>query len=988
MAGRLGRVLVAIGLVMAGCCASNPASAAAGSVSLTVTDRLGRSFPVVAVLRGADGKEIARSAAPGEPVRAAPGQWTIFPFSDPERAQPVELGDGASIQVTIHAPDAIWFKLHRGDNRPDYDLLLRQKDRKAVAELLPRLRFVRDRDRPYALPRPDASPEARAAALRVAREELAKPIAASSGASEAGAPPWKAARVWANRILDAIGEASDAHGLPTSARIELRLGLLAKGTVAAAISAGDDTAASAALWLHAAGYDAGDALILDSAAEARRPWVFGALLDFPPEAVRPAMISAAQRYVARAKEIAAGSQDRFNRYEQHIFPVILFLSAYGPDDVLATVLDHFEAYVEDTPILGVLAADPAQFADYLISASGLDDATSFETMDHAADVLQISLARLCGAAETLGRSEAESMWARLYRAMYERVAEKHQTYYAASEVTPDVRYPTFAAEGFLTRAGHCTTNRWVTRQYLEQDSGNWSGWIPYLDWIPRYWQEQQKVDLLIKYTGNIAGTSDFLDQLDLIPHDRLEALFAAKGTQSDTYPIDIYRAYHSVASHANGAFPPFPVRVTSDAEARPYVMGRTGQLGEYDGVVSGIAKLRPELVEGRLRLHLFLEQVTSYAAHFQVFGRDNLFGQYTPADGGQRYIIDHGRALIEAVKLLRGNVAVPVTDKGLDEEGALVFEAEVGDSGIESLIAEIDLGYFDDRRQLVFELFGSDYAVRVRRGASAAARAKAALITAPSQAQTYLELARAEASQGHMSAAVAVYQRVLAAQSSNVDLWMEVANLHAVIEDHPGAGEVLRAGLAANPGNYALLTELANALFLAGQYAEAAVRYADLAKSAPDEPLFSMWQGVTLLLAGDLVEADRVLAGLPPGFQMRLSQMLRLVIAEWGPDAGKEAARKRYAAFADGEKGKPDEGLTAVLIGGVNPDTVLGPTINRPNATASARCDAELWVGERLAFQSNVADARPHLEAALANCKRPQPEYHLARLTLVRLSTP
>jgi hypothetical protein len=46
-------------------------------------------------------------------------------------------------------------------------------------------------------------------------------------------------------------------------------------------------------------------------------------------------------------------------------------------------------------------------------------------------------------------------------------------------------------------------------------------------------------------------------------------------------------------------------------------------------VASGIAKLTPELLKGRLRLHLSLEQVTSYLPHSAIFGRDLRNGQRT-----------------------------------------------------------------------------------------------------------------------------------------------------------------------------------------------------------------------------------------------------------------------------------------------------------------------------------------------------------------------
>ncbi len=991
MNAALRRALVTIALAALAWSVATAPSAAEGSASLTVIDRVGQSVPVVAVLRDASGKEVARSAGPGEPVHAAAGKWTIFPDGNADRAQPIELADGASQSVTMRANDAIWFKLWVADKHPDYNLLLRLKSREALSTLLPKLRFTDSRDSAYATPRPEASAETRAAALRLAREELAKPVPAASGENDGA--PWKTARVWANRILDVLGDESDATTFPAAARIESRLGLLGKGTVVAKLAAGDKTSGSAAFWLHRSGYEAGDAFLLQAAAKVDPPWVFGSLLDFPPDEVRAAMVAAAQRYAARAKEIAAGAKDETNEYDVLSLPVLFFLAAYGPDDALATLLENFEIAPADTRYLAVLAADPAQFADYLLTASHLDEAASEDALNQAVGLSATSwLAALCGAAETLPPQQAAALWTHLRDALAERSYARAATFQIPGGWANSFKI--YASGRFLTQAGYCTPNRWVTLQYLGQDGGNWSGWIPTVDWIPFYWREEEFVDLLIKNATEkrIYGTSDLADQLDLIPPDRFEALLAAKGGAGDLYPINLYRAYHSVASHANGAFPRLDIRVASDVEERPYVMGRTDvkQPGDrYNGAVSGIARLRPELVEGRIRLHLSLEQVTSYQAQLQIFGRDDLGGQYKPAEGGQRYVIDRGRALIEAVKLWRASTPIPLTEKGIDGDGAFVFEAEAGEAGIEGLAAEVDLAYFTDRRQLVFELYGGDYAQRVRRAATLATRAEAALAAGPGQAAPIIALARSEAAQGQVAMAAASYRQALAIAPTNADLWLEAAGINTAIDDHAGAADVLAAGLAANRGNGPLAAELADALFRAGRYADAAARYAELVQAAPKEPSFRIWQGVTLLLAGDLAGADQAFAALPAGFEPRLAAMLRLLVAERGEGGAKEAARVRYASFADGEKGKPDERLVGVLIGRASPADVLAPTLNHPDATAAARCEAELWVGERLVIAPDPHDAAgPHFAAALANCTPAQMEYHLAKRSLAQLEKP
>ena len=198
---------------------------------------------------------------------------------------------------------------NNGEKLPYSYLLMRQKPAAALAELLPRLRFVADRAAQTALPRPGVSAGIRAAALAVARAEMAKPTPAPKPGEPKDAP-WIAARTWAMRIIHAVGdEVGGANGYWVDASIEDRLGLLGSGRTLEASRKGDTLAIYVAQLLHNAGYDSGDALLLASAADAKTPGIFRTLLGFPPESAQSAMVAAAQHHAARQKEIDASGKD-------------------------------------------------------------------------------------------------------------------------------------------------------------------------------------------------------------------------------------------------------------------------------------------------------------------------------------------------------------------------------------------------------------------------------------------------------------------------------------------------------------------------------------------------------------------------------------------------------------------------------------------------------------------------------------------------------
>ena len=271
-------------------------------------------------------------------------------------------------------------------------------------------------------------------------------------------------------------------------------------------------------------------------------------------------------------------------------------------------------------------------------------------------------------------------------------------------------FATNIAGVFFTFLAPCHHSNWTLGAYAAENCTKRSlaaigGYLPQIDWLPHYWAEENRIDLLAKGFSSVPDGGG----LDLMAPDRLEELITKHGSVAPSPLLDLYRAYHQVAARTRRvAYPDVSIRLADDTERRLYLIGRDGQPAKYDTFLEGWADLRPELVDGRLRLHLRLDQLAFHAAH-------NMYDQFStyPLDGGERYVVDNGLALIRAVKLWHGTEPVEVASLGADGQGGFSYEAKA--TSLDGLVAEVDLDLFGDRRQLVYDLANGDYAIRLRR---------------------------------------------------------------------------------------------------------------------------------------------------------------------------------------------------------------------------------------------------------------------------------
>lgn len=722
------RVLL-LGIVLA---INTSGLAGAVEVNLSIVDRLGRSHPAPFVVINPSNFETVASVSAGNAAEVSPGTWVVAPFSDLSSPVAIEVTDGKPLAIEVQAEDALWLHLlsPTGDPAQSRWTLLRLKDAEATRMIFSHLSVSRpDVTYRWAMRRPDVDAATRDAGIALARDEY---FGQRSVERQAPDEAKRAAEAWALRILSAWGDESDVEKLiqpdrnhpyfsawvdmmTVAARIEARLGRLDTGYLIRLLDAPDRAAAAnAALVLHEFGVAAADDwlkrnIIEDPRDERELDWqaISRALLSFPPDQARPAFQRLIKRLLERRAEIVAlpedQREDQINEYDP--FPLLLFFLAQGGDDELRALADEPVSWY-DAPALAFLASDPTLLARSLF----VDWAASNRTTN-SWDTVQ--LASLCLGAIGLPADSKDEYFQKLEKAVHDEVAVR----LAAREDLFDsdkTASPSYYTETMSQAASFCRPVESTVRSFIEKNT-------PPASWIPPQWKDEEYLDRLLQ--GGFERTTIAM-LLDTVPPDRMATLLAARGDAVKAYPFDLYSAYSRLVDRANFAFPmgaegaKFFAMVLDDTDRRPYVFGRLEEGStEYGGGFTGLISMRPELVAGRLRLHIGLAPIRhDYLSCNAFLCEERKKDSDWPHD---RYARDGGRSLISAVRLFRADDEVKVTEVAHDEEGNFVFEADIAQPDLAGLHLRVELAFFDQRRSIGYDLFAGDYAIALRKAAHA-----------------------------------------------------------------------------------------------------------------------------------------------------------------------------------------------------------------------------------------------------------------------------
>ena len=666
-----------------------------GAVTLSIVDRVGREIPSGFVLKRPDGGPVA-AAGDGPGAAVAAGPWRMIPDASPRLAREITVVEGEKLPVRIKAPDGLWLGFVRRNGPPEWVLVF-PKPATAMATALAAFDLSRgDEEGLLAVSRPGVPAATQAAALALARSSYGAPM---QDRTAAGYARWDRAHVWAGRILAAAGDASDVERLAAeprphdvyddlaiAAQIERRLGRIGQGRLVELANGKATRAAAAATLLHQAGIARGDERLAEllQAPEAGsshvwyRAWL--AALPLRSAQVEAAFAAEVKRLLARDAEIAAlpgeARQKATNEHRVMLLPLVLRAMASGNDDQLEQLTSR---PVDAAAELAPLVRNPEALARFAMADYADDDFVGLRIV--------ANLCALAGGAE-------DPVLRALDAAAREAGAKAAQ---ARNNLAPAVAraLPEQFATVLAIMASHCRPAAPAAAWLTDQSD------LPLTSWIPQPW----RFDDLIGYLANHKWEEEFYwGRLDLwletVPPERIEAALEAKGPAGNAYPLDLYRAYRRVATRANFLYPRAEeagslAAMRREPGGRPYVIADK----RHDGGVAGIAELRVETAASATRFRIRLEQ-RPYYRPVGLFGTqgDRSEWKFHP------YTLERGRKLIQGVRLMRADQAVELKEVAPGEGDSATFEAARIEDWSQLVLA-LDLALFDDRRQLLFELY-------------------------------------------------------------------------------------------------------------------------------------------------------------------------------------------------------------------------------------------------------------------------------------------
>ena len=927
------------------------AAAAMGSVTLIVRDAVGREGFASFGLLDSAGNEISHHDTTN-PVASVPaGSYLVSPDFDPFQNPEAVVAAGADVALKIDLADALWVTIKVNDKKGPTTGLMKLRppaQRKAIAA-----NFRRAHDYTYlAEPRAGATAADFAAARDLARAWLNEEREAKKPTSNEDREGWNRhsfATLLAHRIIGLTGDADDVADLVAEietyvhfdstggpatslARIESRLGTLADGAlVRFAQSDKPGIAIGAMILLHRHGIHAFDdalraAMANPPDAERRNSHIYDfvhAMLDDDSPETHAVIRELWQAYQDRQAELDAMDEaqrkDQWNAFMGiREIGMVWFLAHGTPEDWARLPLDNTDFFVSTS--IAAFAADAGNAAALLVpQGSGnliYGYASHLSVMDEP-DIAD-AFGWLADAMFSIGFEHAVTA------GEYDpgRMAEGNvNSFYGnASAFHPNVKMAEFFYFG---------------QERLKVDP---------LSWIPFPWSYAEVVDLLLK--GN--NSPRFASQLGFMTADEFATLLAEKNTAAILPAPDLLLAYARVATRASWIedLTDYDRMIGNSIEwQRPFALKQPSTQDHYGGAVMGRLEFRPAFIEDELRLrldlprHAFYHEYCTLAATIATNCNLALWLIH-PA-------MNDPKLLVTGIRLVRGDSEIPLTlrPSANPDPDQLIYAAAIPGRDLTDLRAEITLTLGEDRRTFTFTLYDGPLAWRERRAGSTIAAARDAVAAHRDDVSALRALGEAERSAGHLEAAWAAWQQVLARDPAAGDLWHEASNMFAQAGLMERAAAVYEAATAANPADMNLRFSLASMQYQAGQYGAAATSYGAVIAAAPEDHEARLWLGHAQFLAKEWAGAAANYGALPANMRSIQIDLLALVAAT-------EAAGATLAdpAAFDAMLQKlrpPPEGETA------SPDP----------------CHGDFYGGYRLRFIGDGAGAKTAFNRARAACR-------------------
>jgi len=636
------------------------------------------------------------------------GSYWLVPIVRASLGQRVDVQAGETLDAESQTDNVIVLKFRHDEKTAPESILLTLKTPKQMQEVIGRIRRDDLLRGETAFPRVEASKEDIASALALARRDFAKYCSEPGAEITRDLKPeqvqelkgnyWRA-RSDAERIFAAVGEERDIDLVVSSllakgnafsaaalvAYMENRLGLLEKGSLVKALNGKDPAwALAAAVQLHASGIHTGDASLIASLNDPSPKERTGAelacfgLLNMPDKAT----LEAVRNLTIQLEKNKEFTNSQWHLSGNPLVPAMLYLMAYGDKDDWKRIASH-EVGAYGARFLAYLTDDPTPLARFLIAKNeqfSLRSMTpALRTIPERTEALATAIENAVYAGE-LSRSGASGSGERMDAAglsydfgigltfwrPYQRAAELLSA--SASWDRPP--------EGAFPLPWHAI---W------DDSSTPWLAWPLFRMGVNSYAVRRPR-------------------QLDYFPRDEILKRFAALPDKEKIFAQDLFTAAYRATTCA---FYTNRDNYHDGLERRPYLL-RKPDPGK--GAISGVLSTVPLLSGRTLHLPLRLEQRVYYI-------KRNMFDDFNPETLDiYPYVSNNGRKLVSAIRLHRGETTFPVTEHGADQNGNLLFEAELDKPALNGLYLEVDFLFFEQTHHLIFDLFASDYARQRREG--------------------------------------------------------------------------------------------------------------------------------------------------------------------------------------------------------------------------------------------------------------------------------
>ena len=684
------------------------------SISLRVAGAGGATTPAEFELVDAHGVVISRHAGRRPLAWVEPGKHFIRPLANPTQIRELSVRAGQEHVEEVVDPRrfTLQFEHYVGGNLKLDTLSLQLRDAASMQRCLTEMR------RNVLVPtrRPDATEDDVRVALQIARHrltELDKELE-SARAHEMELyrqKKWgqvdpvldrrkriESAQTWALRIMAVAGTHADAnwlvkqylktpstdthefneHVLQHVGHLEARLGVLSSGSLAS-VASGDPgpMGVIASSVLHDWGNRSNDARLLKCLDAPRDWWELERAVTSLSDRhdVLVPMRRVVERYLNAVGDDSAEKTATVYRWGAK--RAALYLLAFGDDaDRAVASKVKFDLYrrwselvylIEDaTPLVethlglrkgGTLRYDYRGLASVLPALRGLPNRLASRTRNRLED----SLVRV--AITKPIQKAPDDVCALHARLNFDPAISRY-------EPNARVARPAFGKD----------------RQWFDSD----------YTWIPRPWMQDQ---LIAEFIGGSRKMN--WELLDHVPHQELVDAFPGGGAVRESDHLDLFLAYHRVATRAYLVDDPMPLGV----ERRPFVLC----VPESSGAVSGIVELCPRLNDSRLEVRLRLNAQTHYEGGFLPLPEEiAVFRGIVDDTDAERF---------SAVQLRRGNELVEMKSHGRTD-GYHVFSTPHEGADLSGLTVDVTTKLGATTFSLSYDLFSSQVARAMRLAAT------------------------------------------------------------------------------------------------------------------------------------------------------------------------------------------------------------------------------------------------------------------------------